>query len=96
MKISRDEKRMGAETPDRRTNIKYKGTLMNEIFRFLKFKVSLINSGRPEPFDPFVLSLSKYERAQDRLVEGRLMQRADFPASSVRGELAEPCTEESI
>ncbi len=31
----------------------------------------LINSVRPEPFDPFVLSLSKYERAQDRLVEGR-------------------------
>jgi hypothetical protein len=67
MKISRDEKRMSAGTSDRRTDLKYKGTLMNEIFRFLEFKVSLINSGRPE------------------IVEGRLTQRTDFPASSVHG-----------
>jgi hypothetical protein len=37
MKISRDEKRMGAGTLGHRANFKYKRTLMNEIFRFLKF-----------------------------------------------------------
>jgi hypothetical protein len=37
----------------------------------LFFKEALIKSVRGEPFDPFMLSLSKHERAQDRPVEPR-------------------------